>query len=1138
MQGSSGGILREVRKWIHDSCNGSSSDQELLEHFCQHQDEASFSELVRRHAALVLGVCRRVLKQTQDAEDAFQATFLLLAQKARSVRKQESVGSWLHGVSQRVASNAKVAVERRRRREKNVARSDNLEPADDVTWRELKVVLDEELMRLPGRYRAVVLPCCLEGKSQEETARELGYTLNTVRCRLYRGRQLLKRRLTRRGISLAAGLLASIVSQPSTSAATALLRRTTVNGVVRYIAGKTGTMSAEVVSLAREGVPLIATVKARTGIAALLALTMIAAGAGLFAHQPVQSKDDDKKPAAQSADSGKPVPEEKQSARMDCFGDPLPTEAVARLGTLRFRHGGAVRCIAYSADGKLLASAGNDHTIRIWEAKTGKDLCTCIAEPTFHGISSVAFSPDGKTLASGDDVIRLWDPTTGKELQQLKTPHVNYQVVFSPDGNTLASVGQTGDNKSIWLWDRQSGKDRTIEQPSRPCWVAFSPDSKQLASACWRAKTVCLWDVATGQQVSQFQDDKYEPFRIVFSPDGKALVTGGRNGPICWCDIATGKVVKTFEGHKEDVSSLALSSDGRTLFSASVRERAIRVWDVEAAKELRRLDSSTRWEWGVGCMALSPDGKVMASCAYSDYAADNTVHFSDVKTGKEISPAAGHEMSVIAVRLSPDGKTATSVSIDGTCRTWDAATGDQSTRFDLIDHDRAICWQASLSADAKLAAVLESNSFRLWDVAAGKELGLPKAGAQLYGAPQLSPRGDLLALTLKGGGGLYDVKTGQEVRNLQGLPSLVSAFSADGSQLAIGQDMNLDILNIGRNGGAEVQVFDVASGKEIRRFQTSGREFLGLAFSPDGRTLATLHLEYPKRDRQGKQVQNQVLTLWELASKQSRAPLLQEQIPEPMAGREQWRGSVAFSPDGRTMASSGVNNVVHVWEVATGKERHHLEGHHGPVTALSFSSDGTRLVSGAVDTSILIWDMTRLGTENSRASVPLSEKELKELWTELAGGDAAQAYQALGKLLGSPKESLTFVKEHLHSPPKPDLKGVPRLLADLDSEEFSVRKEAIEQLQKLGDAVEPALRKALEAQPSLETQKQLEELLEKLADMTPERMQVLRALEVVERLDTAESRQLLEKLADGPADDYLTKEAKAIVKRLAAKHKN
>jgi hypothetical protein len=243
---------------------------------------------------------------------------------------------------------------------------------------------------------------------------------------------------------------------------------------------------------------------------------------------------------------------------------------------------------------------------------------------------------------------------------------------------------------------------------------------------------------------------------------------------------------------------------------------------------------------------------------------------------------------------------------------------------------------------------------------------------------------------------------------------------------------------------------------------------------------------------------------------------------------------LVFSPNGRTVATSDTNNTVRLWDVATGQELPGLEGHCGLVTSLSFSADGKRLISGSEDTSVLIWDLSRLPKNNPRASVPLSPKELEALWADLSGGDAARAYQAAAKLLTAPKQTVAFLQDRLRVKPPPDVKGIPGLLDDLDADDFTVREKAATEFEKLGEAAQPALEKALKGQPSIEVKRRIQELLEKLRE-SPVRLQALRALEVLEHIDTAESRQLLARLADGASDAWLTKEAKAIDRRLAGK---
>ena len=212
------GVLHHLRQLVTAGQPGPRPDRELLERFVRHRDEAAFAALVRRHGPMVLAVCRRVLGDAHDAEDACQAAFLVLARRAASIRRKEAVGAWLHGVAYRVACNLKRQVARRHAREGAVL----VEPVADgpePSWREVLAVLDEELGRLPERFRAPLLLCYLEGKTRDEAAQALGWSPGTLRGRLERGREMLRARLTRRGLTLSAALLVALLAQHAARAA-------------------------------------------------------------------------------------------------------------------------------------------------------------------------------------------------------------------------------------------------------------------------------------------------------------------------------------------------------------------------------------------------------------------------------------------------------------------------------------------------------------------------------------------------------------------------------------------------------------------------------------------------------------------------------------------------------------------------------------------------------------------------------------------------------------------------------------------------------------------------------------------------------------------------------------------------------
>ncbi|MCI0455911.1 MAG: sigma-70 family RNA polymerase sigma factor, partial [Gemmataceae bacterium] len=193
-------------------------DRELVERFTRQRDESAFEVLLRRHGPMVWRLCRRVLRHEQDAEDAFQATFVVLARKAPSLRRQEAVGAWLYGVARRIALKARARDARRRERESLVPERSPLDPLDEISVREAQTVLDEELLRLPARYQAAVLLCCLEGLTRDEAAARIGVSVSTLKSRLEEGRRRLRERLARRGLSLSAVLASALLGAPVSAA--------------------------------------------------------------------------------------------------------------------------------------------------------------------------------------------------------------------------------------------------------------------------------------------------------------------------------------------------------------------------------------------------------------------------------------------------------------------------------------------------------------------------------------------------------------------------------------------------------------------------------------------------------------------------------------------------------------------------------------------------------------------------------------------------------------------------------------------------------------------------------------------------------------------------------------------------------
>jgi RNA polymerase sigma factor (sigma-70 family) len=214
------------------------ADQHLLQRFAAQRDEEAFAELVRRHGPLVFGVCQRVLHNPHDAEDAFQATFLVLVRKAWAIRKQQSLASWLYGVAYRVARKAQARAASRGAHEPRTAAMNQFDPSAEATWKEIRHLLDEEVQRLPEKYRAPLLLCYFEGKTQDEAAGQLGWAPGIFRGRLDRGRECLRQRLIRRGVTVAGGLFVAALSEGAASAVPPALMTSTVEAASAFAAGQ------------------------------------------------------------------------------------------------------------------------------------------------------------------------------------------------------------------------------------------------------------------------------------------------------------------------------------------------------------------------------------------------------------------------------------------------------------------------------------------------------------------------------------------------------------------------------------------------------------------------------------------------------------------------------------------------------------------------------------------------------------------------------------------------------------------------------------------------------------------------------------------------------------------------------------
>lgn len=339
-----GQILGMLHRWLGTQARQPESDTELLERFVCQRDESAFALLMNRHGLMVLNVCRRQLTSHHDIEDAFQTTFLILARQAGSIRKRASIGSWLHGVALRVTAQQRATAARQPLRDRRRFQQQSREPHFEIAVRELQDLLDEELQRLPEKYRIPLVLCYLEDQTHEEIARQLAWPVGTVKGRLARGRELLRGRLARRGLNLLAGSLATFFAVNTTSSAvppslaTATLK--TVGGI----------MSLPVATLSDHVMHSMALARLKSMSAVLLLLGLLGTGAGVMTHRQF-APESPKSPTPYSKSTHEATLAAKdEPPRTDLFGDPLPAGALMRLGTVRMRD--RHMSVVFSPDGK------------------------------------------------------------------------------------------------------------------------------------------------------------------------------------------------------------------------------------------------------------------------------------------------------------------------------------------------------------------------------------------------------------------------------------------------------------------------------------------------------------------------------------------------------------------------------------------------------------------------------------------------------------------------------------------------------------------------------------------------------------------------------------------------------------------
>jgi WD40 repeat protein len=827
---------------------------------------------------------------------------------------------------------------------------------------------------------------------------------------------------------------------------------------------------------------------------------------------------------------------QKTKVGVDGRGDPLPTGAIARLGTSRWRIGESP--LLFTSNGRQAITVG--HRPGLLDVATGNLLRSYDFD-----MASGFLTPDDSTLIVAGKSVSFIELATGKLLRSW--PIEGYRCSWSADGKRMASVRSDEKfQRTHTVWDLETGKALNSWQGQSGDFL-LSPDGRTLLVR--ENKHFVLFDAVKGNEVRRWESRPAPSERTSdakvhqFSPDGKVLASVEVDRVALW-DPQTGallskqKLKPTLELPDALPRTVCFSRDGRLL--AIGCNKGAYVWDLEANKLAHSFPDAGNG-LPIYIVHLTPDAKTLLTHAHL-YPA---IRLWDLTTGKEVSPLDANARRIDAIQFSRDGKSIATVGPSDPVRLWDTESGKllrgfASPSYTGMEFGGAV---AFLTGGKSLAMNL-ANYLTLWELESGKVRYQPQGKLLEVGGnepTQLYPHCSLDDNTMiaffpgdvkevRGGGrkpkfnvrwamiGIWDFRSQKITRSFRVDAEHVRkvCLAPDGKTLLGDVDNQAHLL-----------AWNIDKGVEMFRIPIPGLHGDAMTFSADGRTIFLSSWHPAVHDGR------QVVLAYETASGKKRGAF-EHHLPSSA-------GLLSVIASDRLMAISQ-NDRLRLVDTMTGKEYCQFTLDRSRVSCLAFSPNHQRLVSGNEHGSALVWDLTNIVPP--LPAVKLSKEKLVAAWTELAGDDAEAAYRMIRLMSQAPEETVAFLKQQLKPDTSITQEQLNRFIDDLSSAKFSERDKASLELRKLGEAAEVALEQfLLKKGLQLETQRRGQELLKAIREAGPkgpwllqgESLRQVRAVELLERIGTNEAKELLRNLATGAPHVPLTRQAQASVQRLDAR---